>query len=186
MEYENSVLAFAGLRGVLRAAAKWLFFAVFALGVAASASVSARAQSKGRTVTVEAVTLKPTTVVESVFSVGNFVANESVTIRPEVDGRIVQIAFDEGQPVKPGALLFRLGDATYQAQLKEAEARLKQSKRSYERAKALNKKGFSSGEILDKALSQMQIDEADVELNKAKLDKMSIVAPFAGTIGLPR
>ena len=146
-------------------------------------SATALAQP-GRAVTVEAVTLKPTTLVESVHTIGNFVANEAVTIRPEVDGRIVEIAFEEGQPVKKGALLFRLDDAIYRAQLREATVHLELSKRNYERARKLNKKGFSSSENLDKTFSEMQVDEATVALNKAQLDKLRIVAPFNGTIGL--
>jgi membrane fusion protein, multidrug efflux system len=137
-----------------------------------------------RAVTVEAVTLKPMPLVESVSSVGNLVADESVIIRPEVDGRIVEIAFEEGQPVKAGQLLFRLDAAVYEAQLQEAEAREDLTKRTYERAKALHKRGHSSAEVLDKALSDMKMAEASVALNKARLEKMRIVAPFGGTVGL--
>jgi membrane fusion protein, multidrug efflux system len=137
-----------------------------------------------RAVTVEAVTLKPMPLVESVSSVGNLVADESVIIRPEVDGRIVEIAFEEGQPVKVGQLLFRLDAAVYEAQLQEAEAREDLTKRTFERAKALHKRGHSSAEVLDKALSEMKMAEASVALNKARLEKMRIVAPFRGTVGL--
>jgi len=128
--------------------------------------------------------LKPMPLVESVSSVGNLVADESVIIRPEVDGRIVEIAFPEGQPVKAGQLLFRLDAAVYEAQLQEAEAREDLTKRTYERARALHKRGHSSAEVLDKALSDMKMAEASVALNKARLEKMRIVAPFSGTIGL--
>jgi membrane fusion protein (multidrug efflux system) len=58
------------------------------------------------------------------------------------------------------------------------------TQRTYERVKALEKKGHTSAELLDKALSELRIAEASVELNKARLEKMRIVAPFAGTIGL--
>ena len=133
---------------------------------------------------MEAVTLKPTPLVESVSSVGNLVADEAVIIRAEVDGRIVEIAFDEGQPVKSGQLLFRLDASIFEAQLHEADARLDLTRRTYERAKTLNQRGHSSAEVLDKALSEMRMAEASVELNKARLEKMRIVAPFAGTAGL--
>ncbi len=137
-----------------------------------------------KAVTVEAVTLKPVPLVESVSSVGNLVADEAVIIRPEVDGRIIEIAFEEGQPVKAGQLLFRLDAAVYEAQLQEAEARQDLTKRTYERARTLHQRGHSSAEVLDKALSEMKMAEASVALNKARLEKMRIVAPFGGTIGL--
>jgi membrane fusion protein (multidrug efflux system) len=147
---------------------------------------SALAQGKGRAVTVEAVTLEPVALVETVNSVGNFIANEDVVIRPEIDGRVVEIAFDEGQPVKKDQLLFRLDAAVYQAQLAEAQARLALSKRIHERARALNQKGHASAESLDRTLAEMRIDQATVELNKARLDKTRIVAPFDGYAGLRR
>lgn len=150
----------------------------------AAGGSAALAQSKGRVVTVEAVTIEPTPLVESVSSVGNFIANEEVVLRPEVDGRIVEIAFEEGQRVKKGQLLFRLDASVFEAQLREAEARLALSTRNYERAKALHEKGHSSGEILDRSLAEMRIDQASVELNKARLEKTRIVAPFDGLIGL--
>lgn len=155
-----------------------------ALVVGVADGDGALAQSKGRVATVEAVTLRPTPLVESVSAVGNFVANESVVLRPEVDGRIVEIAFEEGQRVKKGQLLFRLDASVYEAQLREAQAHLALSTRNYERAKTLNEKGHSSGEILDRSLAEMKIDQASVELNRARHDKTRIIAPFDGIIGL--
>lgn len=142
----------------------------------------AHAQSK--VVAVEAVTVEPAPLVESVSSVGNLVADEAVVIRPEVDGRITEIGFEEGQPVEKGQMLFRLDAAVYRAQLEEAEARLALHQRTYERAQALNERGHSSAEVLDKAFSDMRMAKASVALNRAWLEKMEIVAPFAGVAGL--
>ena len=85
--------------------------AAFVAALALFAPAQAPAQSGERTVAVEAVIVTPAPLVESVSSVGNLVADESVVIRPEVDGRIVEIGFQEGQPVKAGQLLFRLDAA---------------------------------------------------------------------------
>lgn len=155
-----------------------------ALAAFAAGGGAASAQAQSRAVTVEAVTLKPTPLVETVSAVGNFVANEEVVIRPEIDGRIVEIGFEEGQPAKKGQVLFRLDAAIYRAQLAEAQARLGLSQRNYERAKALSEKGHASAESLDKTLAEMKIDQAIVELNKARLEKTQIVAPFEGLVGL--
>lgn len=158
--------------------------AIAALMVVGLGSAPAWAQAGGRAVTVEAVTVHKSPLVESVSSIGNLVADEEVVIRPELDGRIVEIAFEEGQPVEAGQLLFRLDDAIYRAQLMDAEARLELGRRNYERAKALNTRGHSSAEALDKTYSELRIAEASVALNKARLEKMRIVAPFAGIVGL--
>ena len=145
-------------------------------------SIPGLAQSKA--VTVEAITVEHAPLVETVSSVGNLVADELVIIRPEVDGRITEIGFEEGQPVAKGQMLFRLDDAVFRAQLEEAEARLQLNLRTYERVKALNKRGHSSAEVLDKAFSDMRMAKASVALNKARLEKMEIVAPFSGIAGL--
>lgn len=152
--------------------------------VVASACISSPTLAQSKTVTVEAITVEQAPLVETVSSVGNLVADEAVIIRPEVDGRITEIGFEEGQPVEKGQMLFRLDDAVFRAQLEEAEARLQLNQRTYERVKALNKRGHSSAEVLDKAFSDMRMAKASVALNEARLEKMEIVAPFSGIAGL--
>lgn len=162
------------------------FVSVVAFGAMPGIAAPADAKPRSRVIAVEAVVLKPTPLVETVSSVGSFLANESVVIRPEVDGRIVEIAFEEGQPVKKGQVLARLDAAIYRAQLREAQARLVMSRRNHERAQAMFDKGHSSGENLDRTLAEMKVDQAVVELNKARLEKTEITAPFDGVVGLRR
>ena len=55
-------------------------------------------------------------------AVGTLRSNQSVVLRPEVSGRIVKLAFQDGQRVQRGQLLVQLDDTLQQAQLKQAEA----------------------------------------------------------------
>lgn len=48
----------------------------------------------------------------------------SITISPEMSGKVVEVLFDEGDDVLAGDVLFRLDDSLYQAQRKVANAAL--------------------------------------------------------------
>ena len=54
--------------------------------------------------------------------VGTTEASETVQVKPQVAGQIVQVAFSEGQLVDKGALLFQIDDRPYQQSLAQAEA----------------------------------------------------------------
>tara|TARA_R110000772_G_scaffold268571_1_gene396451 strand:- start:189271 stop:190344 length:1074 start_codon:yes stop_codon:yes gene_type:complete len=159
-------------------------YTVAGLLTAVPGPLRAEPAKKAKTVAVEAVTLTPRPLVEAVSAIGTLQSNEAVIVRSEIDGRIVRIGFEEGQPVKQGDVLFRLDDTIFRAELAEAEARRALSQRTYERAKKLEISGHSSAEALDRALAQMRVDEASVTLSKARVEKMTIPAPFDGTVGL--
>ena len=55
--------------------------------------------------------------------VGTAKARNTVTVRAQVDGRILSINFKEGQEVKRGDVLVRIDPSTYQAQLDQANAK---------------------------------------------------------------
>ena len=56
--------------------------------------------------------------------VGTTEASETVQVKPQVAGQILQVAFSEGQLVEQGALLFQIDDRPYQQSLAQAEANL--------------------------------------------------------------
>ena len=58
------------------------------------------------------------------------------------------------------------------------------SKVNFERAQELMKKGAGSQRAFDEALAKMRADEASLALAQATLDKMTLVAPFDGILGL--
>jgi membrane fusion protein (multidrug efflux system) len=133
-------------------------------------------------VEVTPVALGP--VERTVEAVGTLRANESVTIRPEIAGRVVAIGFAEGQKVRKGATLITLDDSVYRAEVAEKAANRKLSELAYERAKLLVEKKAASIEVKDRAEAQLEADDAALQLARARLDKARIIAPFDGAIGL--
>ena len=116
--------------------------------------------------------------------VGNLRANESLRLSPEQSGRIEKILFQEGLQVKTGQPLFQLNKAIYAAELKQAQARVKLSQIAYDRARHLLQKKVGSEQSRDQAFAQLEVDQAQLALASARLEKMTIKAPFGGITGL--
>ncbi len=133
---------------------------------------------------VEAAPVAQETLVRSIVAVGSLLANEQVVLRPEFEGKVVKIHFDEGQKVNRGALLVTLDDSIYRAELNQADARLKLSEANTKRVNALRKKGLSNEQEEDQAISELRVNEASKELARTRLQKMAIHAPFDGIVGL--
>jgi len=116
--------------------------------------------------------------------VGTLKANESVIIRPEVEGVIQDIRFKSGDTVAKYDTLMSLQSGVYRALLKEAEAKLELYKGKYERARILYERRSGTLKERDEMYAQMKIAEAEVDKAKTQLAKTVIMAPFSGIIGL--
>lgn len=179
-----------GQTGILQGfSAIWIRIARAATAACIAAAValnplSSLAQSGKSPVSVEAIVLTPSVVVEAVSSVGDLASEASVIVRPEIAGRVREIGFREGATVKAGDVLVRFDDAIYQGELKQAIARLDLSTRTFERAKALNQRGHGTEQVMDNTREEVRFNQASVELAEARLQKTVITAPFDGTVGL--
>lgn len=150
----------------------------------APASSSGGGRGGGGPVPVETAPVRVGAVARTVTAVGSFVSNESVVVRPEVTGRITEIAFAEGQYVTRGTTLFRLDDSVARATLAQAQATLAFSRSELQRAEDLYRQGSGAARTREQALTKMQADDATVQLARAQLDKLTLSAPFDGVIGL--
>ena len=85
---------------------------------ASGAAASNAAGGNGNAgVAVEAMKVAVASLPQSITAVGSLRSDESVTLRPEVAGRISTIGFGEGQRVTKGALLVRLDPAINEAEV---------------------------------------------------------------------
>src|SRR5256885_9371090 len=71
---------------------------------------------------VEVVVARMDTVRDEISATGQIEAVQSIDLRPEVDGRIVEILIREGQEVDQGTPLFKVDDAQLKAQVAQLEA----------------------------------------------------------------
>jgi multidrug efflux system membrane fusion protein len=129
--------------------------------------------------------------------VGTAKARNTVTVRPQVDGRIMSIKFKEGQEVKKGDVLALIDPATYQAQLDQAiakkaldEAQLSNAQRDLDRyarlaANVVAQKTIDTQKALVEQLTaQIKLDEAAIANARAYLDYTTIAAPLDGRTGI--
>lgn len=133
---------------------------------------------------VEAATVKVGTSRREVSAIGTLRSNESISVRPEVSGRVVEIGFAEGQRVRKGQPLARLDTSVERAELAQAQASLSLSKANFERAEELVRRGAGTQRALDEARWKLRNDEAAVALVQARLEKYTLIAPFDGVAGL--
>ena len=151
---------------------------------AAPAAGKGGPSAAGAAVSVEAVKVALQPMPQTITAVGSMRSDESITVRPEVAGRISAIRFQEGQRVAKGATLILLDPAINQAEVQQGRANLKLAQSKYDRAVDLAKSNFISGQAKDEAENNLRVAEAGVQLAEAKLAKTEIKAPFSGIIGL--
>lgn len=109
--------------------------------------------------------------------IGRNAAFESVTITPQVGGRIVERHFQDGESLKKGQLLFVIDPRPYKAQLDAAQAGLAQAKAALELAKiqfardaeVLGERAVSKQDY-DTKKNAVDVDQALVEAAEASLE----------------
>lgn len=125
-------------------------------------------------------------IIDEIAALGTAGANESIEIRPRVSSLIERVHFEEGQLVEKGQLIVELENSEIVAGLALARASLSESRSLYNRSKSLADTQAISASNLEQLLAQVQVDEAQVEAARARLDNTQIRAPFTGRIGLRR
>jgi membrane fusion protein (multidrug efflux system) len=149
---------------------------------AGKGAAAARTAPKGVPVKVERV--RAGTISEELNAVGTLLANESVMIRPERDGRITAIHFNEGQLVRRGERLVSLDSVEIEAQLAAADSELALNRSRLKRAEDLFDRKFISAQALDDARAAVAQSAARRAEIQARLEKSTILAPFEGVAGL--
>ena len=149
---------------------------------AAGKDTAAKGAGKGVPVKVGAV--RTGTISEEASAVGSLLANESVMIRPEREGRIAEIHFTEGQVVRKGEKLVSLDTSEIQAQLAAVNSEVTLNRSRMKRAEELHEKKFISAQALDDAREAMNQSAARLAEVRARLEKSAVIAPFEGVAGL--
>ncbi len=145
---------------------------------------SGRPGGPGALPSVEVTQVRAVRLVDDAEAVGTLRSRQSVTLRPEVSGRIAEIAFADGARVRRGQLLVRLDDTLQKAELSQAQAQLSIARANLQRNEELVAENFVARRVLDESRANLQVAQAQVQLAEARLARMRIVAPFEGTVGL--
>jgi len=129
--------------------------------------------------------------------IGRNAAFESVSVMPQVAGRITERQFQDGENLKKVQLLFVIDPRPFKAQLDSAQANLAQAKAALELAKiqfardeelvgtrAISKQDYDTKKnTVDVNEAQVEAAQAAVETAKINLDYCYIHSPIDGRAG---
>lgn len=154
-------------------------------GLLALAPAAAFSQQKSPPpMPVLAVSARVAPAVDEITAVGTLRADEAVTVRPEIAGRIGEIRFQEGSRVARGEVLVRLDQSELAAVLASSKAQAGLEAQRLERAEDMHKKGFIAQQALDEQRASQTRALAKVKEDEARLAKTVMRAPFPGVMGL--
>jgi membrane fusion protein, multidrug efflux system len=129
---------------------------------------------------------------------GTVQASYTVAIHSQVDGKLQDVNFVEGQHVKKGDVLARIDPRLFQAALDQAKAKRAQNaalllgaEKDFVRAKTLAEKNAGSQQNVDQQQTKVEqlkasieADEAAIATAQTQLDYTTITAPSDGRIGV--
>lgn len=121
---------------------------------------------------------------------------DQVSVRPEVNGRILELPVDIGDSVRKGDVLFALDDRDLQIEkesqekaIERAKLQLEQAERNYLRSQSLFEEKLISKELFEDTATAYELakntlaqSEKSLELVHDRLRKTRIIAPFDCTI----
>jgi len=132
---------------------------------------------------VDVAVAVPDTVIELISATGEIEAEQAIEVRPEVDGRIVEILVREGTEVRAGAPLFKVDDAELRAQVARLEAQRDLAQQALARTRALLEQDAASEAELEQAEAQARSTQAELDLQSVRLERTVVRASFAGVAG---
>jgi len=146
---------------------------------------------------VTVVTATAQNVPRYLDEIGRNAAFESVTVTPQVGGRIVERRFRDGEDLKKGQLLFVIDPRPYKAQVDSAQATLAQTKAALDLAKiqfardaeiigtrAISRQDYDTKKnAVDVNQAQVAAAEATLETANLNLEYCYIHSPINGRAG---
>ena len=123
------------------------------------------------------------TVIDAITATGQIEALQAVELRPEVDGRLIEILVREGAEVANGAALFKVDDAELKAQVARAEADRDLAEQALARTNQLLSEKAAATADVERAEATARGARAALELLTVRLKRTVVRAPFAGVAG---
>lgn len=122
----------------------------------------------------------------------------TVQVRSQVDGRLMSVAFKEGQPVKKGEQIALIDPRPFQIQVKQMEstlqrdaALLRNARLLLERNKQLKEQDLVAQQnvddqqtVVDQLVGTAGIDQAALDSAKLQLEYAHVISPVDGVVGI--
>lgn len=122
-------------------------------------------------------------VVDAVRATGRIEALQAIELRPDEQGRITELLFQEGQLVARGTPLVRIDDAMLRASAERAKADRDLARQQLDRVRRLREQNASSPADLERAEAAARSAEAALTMLELQVERTTVRAPFAGVVG---
>ncbi len=132
---------------------------------------------------VDVDTARREAVIDAVRATGRIEAMQAVELRPDEQGRITALLFQEGQTVAEGAPLIKIDDAMLRAQLEQVKANRDLSRQQLDRVRRLRAENASTAADLERVEAAHRSAEAQLGVLELQIARTTVRAPFAGVIG---
>lgn len=132
---------------------------------------------------VDVDTARRQTVVDAVRATGRIEAVQAIELRPDEQGRITGLLFQEGQYVAAGTPLIRIDDAMLRAQAERATADRDLAKQQLDRVRRLREQNATSAADLERAEAAARSGDAALAMLQLQIERSTVRAPFAGVVG---
>jgi len=170
-------------RGVSSARAVVAALALALLAVGCGAESSGKTNKRPpRPHLVELFEVKPGHLAYTARRAGSLRALHEVKIVNEEEGRLIEVRVREGDRVAKGDVRVRYDDGILRAQLDKAAATRKQAEVDYKRNLQMKTKGFVSDDAVSRATTVYEVARAEERLLAARVDNMTLSAPFDGVV----
>jgi len=133
---------------------------------------------------VEVAQVTKISIRDDAQTVGTLRSRQNVMLRPEVAGRVLTLGFTDGNRVRAGQLLVQLDDTLQRAEVQQSLAQVSIASANHKRNQDLVAQNFVAQRVLDESGASLQVAQAQLALSCARLDRMRIIAPFSGTVGI--
>lgn len=157
---------------------------------AAAAPGSAPAAGAGgppsppRAMGVEVAMVESAPLRDDAQTVGTLKSKQNTMVRPEVAGRVTALGFTDGSRVRAGQTLVQLDDSLQRAEVQQAQAQVGIAQANHKRNQELVAQNFIAQRALDESQASLSVSQAQMSLACARWQRMRIVAPYGGTVGI--
>ncbi len=132
---------------------------------------------------VDVDTARRRTVTSEVRATGRVEALNAVELKPDESGRVVELLFREGQQVDSGTPLLRIDAGLLRAQAERAAADRDLARQQLERVRRLRANNAAAPADMERAEAAARAAEAALAVLQLQVDRTTVRAPFAGTVG---
>jgi membrane fusion protein (multidrug efflux system) len=133
---------------------------------------------------VEISQVKKQTLRDDAEAVGTLRSSQNVMLRPEVAGRVLSLGFADGARVRAGQVLVQMDDTLQRAEVQQSLAQMSIARANHKRNQELVAQNFIAQRSLDESAAALQVADAQLGLSCARLDRMRLIAPFNGVVGI--